>query len=917
MAIPGRPTINELVAALEALYVHNVEKASKWLEEFQKSVYAWELCDELLHKSTNETYTYFAANTMKSKIEYSFNELPVSSHGSLRNSLIDHCKRLHAGSPSTVTQLCIALADLAIQMDQWNDAVQSLIVSFASEIRYYPILLETLEILPQEIESEKIRVGENRRTLVTTILRQSSTLVFEFLSKCMEMVKTDSNICVKTLACLASWFQLGPLISEQIILSNFLEVPFQILLNVQSNMRIYEAASRCICGAATVVEDYEKYQDLAKALLTACHQLANGAFQEVLNNKDMERAGALCHIFTELGISFHRCMIDTPNQGLGSFNLLEMISLCSEYGNISLAQITFDFWFCLADSLFDLTESDNTYSKPFEPYIFRLLDHLCRLCQRCESEENEILADDDTMIEFRRDVEDILHSIKFVVGGAVNCFTHVCQNTLNSANTWVQIEAAFFILGILAESLLMRHAEAVVPVIDIVISSPSYGLALKQTCLKLLEKLCFVFHQEAGRAYLSGFLSYTFNSLQESALTTQAADTIESACKECKEHMYPHLNPLIEAIQFTSVSDRNANKSALSLIKGAMEILSNVSVSNAYEILQRLGALQLETLQQIAQVGDGASMEKSLDPVPPIDRLSHIFRFYKAGLNPSEMHPCLSILENAWPILSRILNKYKNDVIVLEHTCTCIRFAIRCVSCRAAKLLAPIAEQLVSSYAENKHSCFLYLSSILVDEFASESIYENSFRQMLEIFCRVTSEFLNNQADLIDNPATVDDLFRLTARYLQRCPRLILTAPAVNFIVGCGLAAATLQHRDAHDSALIVFCDLIECIRYRESLPGSDIIRQRSKELVDNHGQALVKALIDSVADGIPKSLLSKVAEVLLKLRDYSTSLLSEWVKATLSSLNTVTETGSVIATPEQLNQLYDRILRYGLIYHK
>lgn len=53
-------------------------------------------------------------------------------------------------------------------------------------------------------------------------------------------------------------------------------------------------------------------------------------------------------------------------------------------------------------------------------------------------------------------------------------------------------------------------------------------------------------------------------------------------------------------------------------------------------------------------------------------------------------------------------------------------------------------------------------------------------------------------------------------RYLQRCPQLILTSSAINYILECGLAAASLEHRDAHDSTLIVFCDLIECSRYRE-----------------------------------------------------------------------------------------------------
>ena len=37
------------------------------------------------------------------------------------------------------------------------------------------------------------------------------------------------------------------------------------------------------------MQDYGKYHDLAAALLTACQQLADSAFRQVLNNKDMER----------------------------------------------------------------------------------------------------------------------------------------------------------------------------------------------------------------------------------------------------------------------------------------------------------------------------------------------------------------------------------------------------------------------------------------------------------------------------------------------------------------------------------------------------------------------------------------------------------------------------------------------------
>lgn len=72
--------------------------------------------------------------------------------------------------------------------------------------------------------------------------------------------------------------------------------------------------------------------------------------------------------------------------------------------------------------------------------------------------------------------------------------------------------------------------------------------------------------------------------------------------------------------------------------------------------------------------------------------------------------------------------------------------------------------QIVTLYSQNKHSCFLYLGSILVDEYASEPGCIQGLLDMLRAFIPPTFILLEGEAGLKSHPDTVDDLFRLCAR---------------------------------------------------------------------------------------------------------------------------------------------------------
>lgn len=117
---------SEVLGALAVLFGAQTDpnqrrEANKWLEEFQKTSGAWQVCDAIINNNTQPIDArLFAAQTFRQKVEYDLLQLPESAHENLRDSLLKLLVEYRNGPKSLYTQLSIALADLAIQMNKWK-----------------------------------------------------------------------------------------------------------------------------------------------------------------------------------------------------------------------------------------------------------------------------------------------------------------------------------------------------------------------------------------------------------------------------------------------------------------------------------------------------------------------------------------------------------------------------------------------------------------------------------------------------------------------------------------------------------------------------------------------------------------------------------------------------------------------------
>lgn len=91
------------------------------------------------------------------QITYDLHQLPRENLPPLRDTLLQLLSSSSAGPKPIRTQLCVCLANLAIQMLEWKDVIQSVVSRLSSSI---PSMLEFLHVLPEEVtEGRKINLS--------------------------------------------------------------------------------------------------------------------------------------------------------------------------------------------------------------------------------------------------------------------------------------------------------------------------------------------------------------------------------------------------------------------------------------------------------------------------------------------------------------------------------------------------------------------------------------------------------------------------------------------------------------------------------------------------------------------------------------------------------------------------------------
>lgn len=353
---------------------------------------------------------------MRNKIQNSFHELPPGSHESLRDSLVEHISQITSETDRTIsTQLCLALADLALLMSSWQNPILELIEKLSGNPNgIWPLIL-VITLLPEEMNSRYLRLGANRRKEIQLLLESNARTVLELLHACLANCQDNPVMQHKVIKCFTSWISAHAIpicdISNNLIVGQ----SFNLLGNQHTNAQLHDVASDCLCTLLQCIESHQHHQQQNAVEQTgsvAIHNNVNqleidlfnsilqleGAYRMSVKLEDTEKAMNYCRIFTILGETYLLKIISvsepTPHYSIKS---LDLVLNCVGHYDYEVAEITFNLWYRLSEELYQ--KNDDTLTMHFRPYIEQLIGALYRNSQF--DADYEGLMDDGEMFAVR------------------------------------------------------------------------------------------------------------------------------------------------------------------------------------------------------------------------------------------------------------------------------------------------------------------------------------------------------------------------------------------------------------------------------------------------------------------------------------------------------------------------------------
>ncbi|ETN69284.1 hypothetical protein NECAME_15410 [Necator americanus] len=309
------------------------------------------------------------------------------------------------------------------------------------------------------------------------------------------------------------------------------------------------------------------------------------------------------------------------------------------------------------------------------------------------------------------------------------------------------------------------------------------------------------------------------------------------------------------------------------------------------------------------------------EPVLWIDRIATIFREVRPwnGGNlrtansaaSADAAPWLDIATALYKVLSEALKRYESTSRVVEHCCRSIsialvvfRFIVRSLGVQSIGFVEPLITQMMDIFSRQQHSCFLYLSSILVDEYGGMESLQPGLMIMLETLAHGTFTVLTLENGPRDHPDTVDDLFRLAQRFVTRAPSAFFVHPVAAALFECAMVCLSLDHQEANRSVTRFFTSIIEQLLSARKAGFRDPGVIAAEELVIVHGAKLIELCLHAAIFKVSGSLRRDLAEIVYMLSKIDRGKHKEWLITGTSRL----PRGPLAATDEQLEQFVDNI---------
>ncbi|KAG2679073.1 hypothetical protein I3760_11G033900 [Carya illinoinensis] len=880
---------NTVKEALNALYHHPDDtvrlQADRWLQDFQRTLDAWQVADNLLHDATSNLETLiFCSQTLRSKVQRDFEELPSEAFRPLRDSLNTLLKKFHKGPPKVRTQISIAVAALAVYVpaEDWGDGgiVNWLRDEMKSHPEYIPGFLELLTVLPEEVYNYKIAARPERR-------RQFEK---ELISQ------------MEVLEAFASWLRLkhgipgSVLASHPLVLTALSSLNSEFLseaaVNVISELIHYTAAG----SSSDVSVQMPLIQVIVPQVMSLKAHLKD-------SSKDEEDVKAIARLFSDMGDSYVELIATGSDESMLIVNaLLEVAS----HPEDNIAAMTFNFWHSLQvvltkrDSYLPLGNeaSIEAERKRRQDAFFPSYESLVSLVSfRVQYPQDYLDLSHEDRKEFKHTryaVADVLIDAASVLGGDATLqilYKKLVEAVAGCGNgendEWRPAEAALFCIRAISNYVSVVEAEVMPQVMSFLPKLPQQPQLLQTVCLTIGAYSKWLDSASNGLSILPSLIDILMSGMGTSEDSAAAAAlAFKHICDDCRRRLCGCLDGLFHIYHRAVTGEGSFKVSAedsLHLVEALSMVITELPPDNAKRALEALCLPVVAPLQEsVSQGPEILNKKPARELTVHIDRFAYIFRYVN--------HPeaVADAIQRLWPIFKAIFDLRAWDMRTMESLCRACKYAVRTSGRFMGITIGAMLEEIQGLYQQHHQPCFLYLSSEVIKIFGSDSSCASYLKNLIESLFLHTTSLLTNIQEFTARPDIADDCFLLASRCIRYCPQLFMPSEIFQPLIDCSMIGITVQHREASNSILTFLSDIFDLTN---SSKGEQYLPVRDSVIIPR-GASITRILIASLTGALPSSRIEPVTYTLLALTRAYGARAVEWAKESVSliPLTAVTE---------------------------
>ncbi|KAL8798578.1 MAG: hypothetical protein Q9182_006552 [Xanthomendoza sp. 2 TL-2023] len=910
MAMQNSDGLEPIIAALATMQA-TVERSQKsqahqYLENFQKSPEAWTKTHTILSSpSTIAEAKLFAATTLKGKIIYDLDQLPRESLPSLRDSIIALLVSFREGPRPIRTQLCVCLANLAIQMLEWKDVlgqVGSTLGSSAGDC-----ILEFLKVLPEEVtEGRKIHLSEEDLTARTKeLLEDNATQVLGLLNQySRSSAAAASN--PQLFECISSWLREIP--AADVVNSSL----FDAIINALSNDTAFDAAVDCICTILRDTREVDEYIEVIQIIYPRILSL-RPKIAEIAGSGDLDSYKGITRIFAEAGEAWIVMIARLPADFRG---LVESIlECCGRDQDRDAIALTFLFWYEMKQilTLEKYKQARIRYADVFGKLVDVMIKHL-EYPTPDDGDDTDLFDGDreqeERFREFRHQMGDVLKDCCEVItvteclGKAFNLIqrwvsTYGSQATSTSVPHWQELEAPLFSMRAMGGMVSPEESVVLRQVIPLIVQIPDHERLRFQAIMALGRYTDWTaqhpeFLQPQLQFVIAGFSHSSKEVVSAAALAFKFFGT---DCRKLLEGSVTELHAFYE-----SVLDNLPLDSQEEITEGVACIISVQTPDKVYDTFKLYSDPIIKRMMSCANEAGTAQDDGPRGAVAGYIQLLTVFvQNIQPYVSPQEENPAVKYCQEILPVLSTIAENFTNSTPILERICRCWRYMVLSYRTAVLPLLPKLAQQLASGFENSRQGCFLWATDSVLREFAigadyvdtstSQAIY-NFFEQQALAFLRIM-----NDLPAEDLPDVIEDFFRLLVDAVIYYHQQLLLSPVCQHILSASISALTLQQEPPLIATLHFLRDLLsygtdhpnssnfDRSESGKAPPNPPELQQAVKQMVVSQGEPLVQRVMTGMMFTFPRDCIQDASGVLLSLFEILPEQSALWVKGTIGML--------------------------------